>query len=146
MHNEGAGTPISLETATRWIAAHQHAARPLWLASAQDAPVAWLSFLGFSDRPGCASTAELGVHVRESWRGRGVARQLLGRAVRAAPSLGFDRLLAFIREDNEASLAVFRSHGFESWGCLPGVMRSMGSRCALLVLGREVNAAKAWYA
>ncbi|NRF68492.1 GNAT family N-acetyltransferase [Aquincola sp. S2] len=148
LHNEGLERPgemIAEEAAAHWIVAHHRAARPLWLAMSRGVPIGWLSFLGFADRPGCATTAELGILVRASWRRHGVARQLVERAFVAAPALGLDRLIACIREDNGPSLALFRSMGFQSWGRLPGVIRAPDVHCDLHMLGREIPAPKLWY-
>lgn len=131
--------PITLDEAVDFIVRHQRAMRPLWIASIAGTAVAWLSFLGFHERAGCGSTAELGIQVHWSLRRHGIGAALLQRARRMAPSMGFDRLVATIRSDNLASQGLFRSQGYRDWGNFPGVIRGIGFRHDLMIFGLELQ-------
>jgi len=63
--------------------------------------------------------AEVGISVAPEARGRGVARRLLAAAVEAArgdPTFAPVALLARVRPENGASLALFRGAGFREIG------------------------------
>jgi phosphinothricin acetyltransferase len=129
---------MSHELALRWLTGHQSHLRPLWIARLNGRPVGLLSFLGFTDRPGCYATAELSIHIRRGDRSRGIGRALVMRAVASAAMLGYDRYVALIRRDNKASLGLFRRCGFRLWGRMHGVMQAAGKRHDLLVFGIEL--------
>ena len=138
--NEAGGEAwLSVMNFGEWIKLHQTVRRPLWMACIGERTVGWLSFLGFCDRPGCEATAELGIRVHHDMRGQGIGRQLVSRAIASAPGLGFDRLIADIHAENDASLALFRGQGFEEWGRKRGVMKIKGRRLDCLVLGLELD-------
>lgn len=58
------------------------------------------------------------LYVAPSWRGRGVADDLLEAAVALArtQALPLERLLLDVDPDNERARAFYARHGFESWG------------------------------
>jgi phosphinothricin acetyltransferase len=120
------------------IALHERSRRPLWLASLDHEPAGLLSFIGFADRVGWYATAELAIHVRKRHRHCGVGRELIQRAKACAQSLGFDRYVAYIRQDNVASLNLFQRSGFDHWGKLPGTVQGYGRRHDVALLGLEL--------
>jgi len=130
---------MTQDNAACWIQSHHTMQRPLWLACLAGRPVAMLSFIGYADRPGCRHSAELGISVRSELRGAGLGRWLVSRAIEHAPSLGLDRLLAYITGDNHASLSLFFGRGFREWGRLPGVTHEGGRRHDIVVLGMELD-------
>lgn len=132
------GAPAWIDEAVEWIARHQRAHRPLWVAESGGVTAGLLSFLGCSDQPGGDAACMLSVHVRQAQRGRGLGRALVERAIAAAPMLGYDRYAACVRSDDAAALALFRGLGFHTWGCLPGVLQSAGQRFDVLVFGIEL--------
>jgi L-amino acid N-acyltransferase YncA len=137
----GALLPLSTEGAQRWMQLHVESGRALWIACRDGEPVGWLSFLGLSDRPGMAYSSELAIYVSASARGSGIGSTLLTAAVRQAPALGLDHLLAMVWSDNAASLQLFRRHGFVPWGRLPAVVWAAGASHDMFVLGRRALAA-----
>lgn len=56
------------------------------------------------------------VWVRESFRGTGLAEDLLGRAVRQAREDGCDELTVDVATDNDRAIAFFEALGFETRG------------------------------
>jgi phosphinothricin acetyltransferase len=119
-----------------WIKQHGMLQRPLWVACTGTDVIAWLSFLGLGDRPGMACSSELAVYVSTPWRGVGVGSSLIDAAVRRAPSLGLDRLIAMVWSGNRASLALFRNHGFGLWGVLPDAVWAQAASHDMMILGR----------
>lgn len=126
-----------------WLAVHEATGRPLWLAEVEGQTVGWLSLLGFYDRPGCACAAEIAIYVAKDWQRQGIGRSLLRKAEGEAGALGFDRLMAFIWRDNVASLKLFSTHGYGTWGVLPDVLWVEGRSLDFVILGRKLCAAPA---
>lgn len=122
-----------------WLGLHDTTGRPLWLAQVEGETVGWLSLLGFYDRPGCACAAEVAIYVAKAWQRQGIGRSLLRKAESKAVALGFDRLMAFIWRDNAASLKLFGTHGFATWGLLPEVLWVEGRSLDFVVLGRKLD-------
>jgi phosphinothricin acetyltransferase len=140
--------PVTVESRLPWFHAHGPSKRPLWVVERERESesegagkriTAWLSFSDFYGRPAYARTAELGIYLDQSERGRGLGTRLLAAALNAAPALGIDTLLGFIFGHNAASLALFRRFGFEEWGKLPRVAVLDGVERDLVILGRRVS-------
>lgn len=135
--------PLSERQMEWWLDLHRQSGRPIWVAEVRNAVVGWLSLLGFHDRPGCGSAAEVAIYIGTAWHRKGLGRYLLRRALNEAPQWGLDRLMAFIWHDNEASQGLFRSLGFMAWGALPGVVRVGAQGRNMLILGHELETAAA---
>lgn len=135
--------PVSVESRRPWFAAHAPATRPLWVWEGDGAVGGWLSLQSFYGRPAYAATAELSVYVAPTHQRRGIARRLVGHAMRRSPALGVSTLLGFVFGHNAPSLALFASFGFARWGRLPSVAVLDGIERDLLILGRRVDGAPA---
>ncbi len=130
--------PVSVESRRPWFYGHS-VRRPLWVLEGPDGAIdAWLSFQDFYGRPAYEATAEVSVYVDEGRRGQGIGRTLLDAAVAQAPGLGIRTLLGFIFGHNAASLRLFESFGFASWGVLPAVATLDGTERDLVIVGRKV--------
>ncbi len=82
----------------------------LWIAEHDGLPAGQVR----AERSACADTAELHIAVAPSWRGRGLAAQMLRlAAARARDELGATALLARVKPGNAASLRAFERAGFE---------------------------------
>ena len=130
--------PVSVESRVEWFEDHAPGFRPLWVTEAEGRVAAWLSFSSFYGRPAYRRTAELGVYVHESFRGRGLGSYLLTQAISHAPALELDTLLGFIFGHNEPSLRLFEKAGFGRWGELPRVASLDGVERDLVIVGRRV--------
>jgi L-amino acid N-acyltransferase YncA len=122
-----------------WISQHAVSNRPLWIAMRGGKAVGWLSFLGMSDRPGLAYTAELALYVSQEAQRTGVGSHLVAAAISEAPSLGLDRLMVMIWGTNEPSLNLFQRFGFKYWGCLPGAVWAHNISHDMVILGRLIE-------
>ncbi|WP_404784224.1 GNAT family N-acetyltransferase [Altericista sp. CCNU0014] len=131
--------PVTVESRIQWFHAHRPDTRPLWVVEANDEILAWLSFSDFYGRPGYNRTAELSVYVDASARRTGLGTYLLSEAIRCAPCLNLDRLLAFVFGHNEPSLALFQKFGFQQWGFLPGVGLLDNIDRDLVILGFKIE-------
>lgn len=132
--------PVSVASKTPWFEQHGPASHPLWVAEDDGAIAGWLSFSAFYGRPAYRATAELSVYVSPAHQRRGIARQLVARALERAPGLGIATLLGFVFGHNAPSLTLFASFGFERWGHLPRVAVLDEVERDLVILGRRVDA------
>jgi phosphinothricin acetyltransferase len=131
--------PVNLDSREAWFASHTPGVRPLWVAERDGHIAGWLSFSSFYGRPAYDGTAELSVYIDLACRRAGLGRFMVTEALREAPALGLHTLLGFIFGHNEPSLALFRAHGFETWGHLPRVAVLDGVERDLMILGRRVD-------
>ncbi len=132
--------PVTVAMREPWFREFDTTRRPLWVhTEGADAVTGWLSLRSFYGRPAYAGTVEVAVYTAPERRRRGVARALLRHALGAAPGLAIQTLLAFVFAHNAPSLALFRDHGFASWGLLPRVASLDGAERDLAILGRSVR-------
>lgn len=137
--------PVSVTSREEWFTASAPDRRPLWVGHEVGAPETVTGYLSFDNflngRPGYDATSELAVYLHPDHRGRGQGGHLLGEAITHAPKLGVRTLTATIFAANEPSIRLFRSHGFQEWGRLPGVADLRGVIHDLVLLGHPVGAA-----
>lgn len=132
--------PISVEDRSDWFRAHEPMRRPIWVMEDGGEVAGWLSLSDFYDaRPAYHATAEIGVYVREDYRGKGVGRRLLNEAIRRAPGLGMKTLTAGAFAHNEASIRLFEGMGFRQWALFPRVAELDGVEKDLVVLGLRID-------
>jgi len=136
--------PVTVESRLSWFREFDPAHRPLWVFcdNPGDPPLAWLSLRSFYGRPAYRATAEVAIYTAPAARRRGLGRALLGHALAASPALGLSTLLAFVFGHNAPSIALFRDHGFATWGQLPRVAELDGVERDLSILGLRLAAAE----
>lgn len=115
----------SLEDQQRWLAAHS-GAHPAVVAVEGETVVGFGSLSPFRDRPAYAPTVEDSVYVLGEAQGRGVGKALLEELLRLASLHGFHSVIARIVGDNEPSIRLHRSCGFEMVGVEREVGRKLG--------------------
>ena len=130
--------PVPLESRKDWLGEHSSDQYPFWVLRKEGQVVGWLTFKSFLPRCAYRGTAELSVYVHEQFRRRGVARRLLGEAIKRSPSLEITALVGLIFAHNEASVRLFGQLGFSRWGLLPGVAKVEGIKRDLTIMGRHV--------
>jgi L-amino acid N-acyltransferase YncA len=132
--------PISVEQRLPWFHEHEPSRRPIWVMEDGGEVAGWLSLSDFYDaRPAYDATAEIGVYVREDYRGRGIGRRLVEEAISRAPELGLKTLTAGAFGHNEASVRLFEAMGFREWANFPGVAELDGVERDLVVLGLRLD-------
>lgn len=132
-------SPVTVESRLAWFHDHQQATRPVWVAEVHGAVVGWLSFSSFYTRPAYNATAEVSIYIAEDYRGKGIGKVLLAKAIEHSPRLGITTLLGFIFAHNVPSLQLFEKFGFECWGYLPGVAVLDDLEKDLAILGLRVG-------
>ncbi len=132
--------PITVESRLSWFEEHASGFRPLWVVEDQQAEISgWLSFSSFNPRAAYDGTAELSIYLREDARGKGLGKYLLLQAIAHAPRIGVHTLVGLIFADNQPSLELFRSCGFECWASLPRVAMMDGVDHDLVIVGKRVQ-------
>jgi phosphinothricin acetyltransferase len=130
--------PVTVASRVPWLAAHDPAKRPVWVAEQDGEICAWLSFDTFFPRAAYDGTIMLALYVAEKHRRAGLGKQLLTRALAHAPKLGVHSVLGYIFAHNEPSLRLFESFGFARWAHLPKIARLDSVERDLVILGKRV--------
>lgn len=130
--------PVTVESRLNWFAAHNREERPLWIVLADDSYAGWLSFNSFYGRPAYSGTAEISIYLEEAYKGKGLGKACLQKALQEAPSLKVLNLLGFIFGHNTPSLNLFYNSGFEKWAHLPGIANMDGVFRDLLIVGKKI--------
>src|SRR4029453_13374220 len=99
--------PATAEARLPGFREHSPERYPLWVAESEGRVIGWLDFKKFLPRAAYRGTAEISVYVDDKFRRRGVARELLEKAIAVAPSLGITALVGLIFGHNEPSLKLF---------------------------------------
>lgn len=103
-----------------WFEEH-HGKFPL-LAAELDGKVVGYCCLGrFRDQPAYSRTAELSIYIKPGHWGQGIGRALMKELLERAKKLDYHAIVAGITADNEVSIRLHRSFGFEFIGCFPEV-------------------------
>lgn len=106
--------PRTLEHRVAWFEDHEKHNYPVFVAEAGDGSIAgWSSLNRYHDRKGYQFTADNSVYVGAGWRGQGVGRSLMPPLIQAARDRGLHVILAGVDAENEASLRLHASFGFE---------------------------------
>ena len=132
--------PVTALSKLQWFNTHSDKKRPLWLVNYEDQYAGWMSFSSFYGRPAYEGTVEVSIYLEEKFRGLGLGKASLQKAIDVAPSLEINNLLGFIFGHNEPSLKLFHGFGFKKWAHFPGVANMDGIMCDLIILGKKLNA------
>ena len=132
-------TPVTVESQLTWFREHNPNNRPIWVVEDGNIILGWLSFSSFYNRPAYNSTTEVSIYIAEEYRGKGIGKTLLTKAIEESPELGIKTLLGFIFGHNEPSLQLFLKFNFERWGFLPKVAVLDGKERDLIILGLRVG-------
>lgn len=104
-----------------------HIESPRLVARKDGEVVAWASLSRVSSRCVYEGVAEVSLYVAADARGQGIGAQLLDALLQQSEDAGFWTLYAGVFPENEASLRLFRGHGFRDYGLQERVGK-MGDR------------------
>ena len=127
--------PRSREEQRSWLAEHS-GAYPAVVATSGSTMLGFGSLSRYRGRPAYATTVEDSVYVDDDHRAQGVGRALLAELTRLATAHGFHTVVGRVVGDNEASIALHRSCGFELVGVEREVGRKLGRWLDVAVLQR----------
>lgn len=130
--------PVTIESKKSWFTEHSPQFRPLWVLEDKDRVCGWVSFQSFYGRPAYNSTAEISIYFHEDYRGKGLGRFLLNKAIDACPELRIKTLLGFIFAHNTPSLSLFERAGFQRWGYFTNIAELDGVERDLVIVGKRV--------
>ena len=106
--------PRTLEHRTAWFEDHQRQGYPIFVAvNEADDVVGWSSLSKFHDRVGYRFTAEDSIYVAAEHRGKGVGKLLLAPIIQAAKDRKLHAIIGLIDAQNEPSIRLHASFGFE---------------------------------
>ena len=106
---------FTLDQCAAWVAADRVRANPFLVALDQDRVVGWCE-VRRDILPGRAHTGLLGMGLRAPYRGRGLGRQLIEQALRAARERGFERIELLVRSPNARAIRLYSQVGFQEEG------------------------------
>ncbi|WP_285766359.1 GNAT family N-acetyltransferase [Peribacillus sp. SI8-4] len=132
--------PISVQSRVKWFEEHNAENRPLYLITVEGKTAGWMSFQSFYGRPAYHSTAEISIYIDDYFRGKGIGRISIQKAIEVSPKLGVKNLLGFIFAHNIPSMKLFSKFGFEEWAHLPQVAELDGIERDLVILGKRIEA------
>lgn len=131
--------PVTIESKQLWFSEHSPQMRPLWVMEHGGRVCGWVSFESFYGRPAYKATSEISIYIYMDYRGRGLGRFLLNKAIDACPELQIKTLLGFIFAHNTPSLNLFEGLGFQRWACLPNIAELDSVERDLVIVGRRVT-------
>ena len=131
--------PVTVSDRLSWFQSHDRDRHPIWVSEQKDQVTGWLSLSAFYGRPAYDATAELSVYVSPNHRRQGIGNALVEKAIAHCSSQQISTLLGFVFAQNQPSLALLQTFGFEQWGFLPHVAQFETHTCDLVILGLVVN-------
>jgi phosphinothricin acetyltransferase len=115
--------PRTLDEQVDWIDEHS-GGHPAVVAVSGNVVVGFGSLSPFKPRPAYATTVENSVYLVGEYQGRGIGTLVLRELIRLAQLHGFHSIIARITGDNDASIRLHESCGFE----LVGTEREIGRK------------------
>ena len=128
-----------LEEVTRFVRDNIAHGYPQFVAVGADTVVGWCDVLPNRTRVVYAHCGTLGIGLLPKFRGQGIGRQLMQRAIDAAFAFGLTRIELTVRENNVNAIALYKSLGFEIEGlhrnavCIEGHYENLYSMALLRV-------------
>lgn len=118
-----------------WMADHS-GVYPVLVAEQEGELVGFSSLSPYRSRPGYATVVEDSVYVLGTHRGKGIGHALLSAALDTARSHGFHSVIGRVITEQEASIALHKSCGFEIVGVEKEVGRKFGRFLDVALLQR----------
>ncbi len=129
---------VSVKSKLNWFNAHNDYNRPLWIVNHNSDYAGWMSFNSFYGRPAYDGCVEVSIYLKEKYRGKGLGKACLEKAIAEAPTLKIHSLLGFIFGHNTPSLNLFYQFGFNNWANFPAIANMDGVMRDLIIVGKKV--------
>jgi L-amino acid N-acyltransferase YncA len=121
-----------------WLTLTQKQDRPFWVAENDGKVVGFFYFRNFYDRPAYRITAEIGIYIDISEKGKGLGKLILDYCIKQAPEMGIENILALIFASNKNSMALFEKAGFEKKGEFKDIARYGVGYNDLVILQKKI--------
>jgi L-amino acid N-acyltransferase len=109
--------PRTLEQREAWFDDHERTSFPIFVAvNADERVVGWSALNRYHDRIGYRFTSENSIYVAADQRGRGIGKALLKPLIEAAQEIDLHAIIAAIDAENQVSIRLHESFGFEKVG------------------------------
>ncbi len=132
--------PRSMEHRVTWFEEHLQNDYAVFVAENDDQRiVGWSALNPFHARCGYRFTTENSVYVAADQRGRGIGKQLLPPLIAAARARGSHAIIGAIDAENQASIRLHASFGFEKVGCFKQVGFKFGRWLDSVLMQRALN-------
>ena len=119
--------PRTIEHRITWFNDHVQTNYPVFVATSESGRiVGWSSLSRHHDRPGYRFTSENSVYVAADQRGKGIGRLLMPPLIDGARQRGLHAILGVIDAENQASIRLHASFGFERVAHLRQVGQKFG--------------------
>ena len=126
-----------LEDTTKFVRDNIERGYPQFVAVSALTVVGWCDVLPNRTRVVYAHCGTLGIGLLPKFRGQGIGRQLMQRAIDAAFAFGLTRIELTVREANVNAIALYKSLGFATEGlhrnavCIGGQYENLYSMALL---------------
>ncbi len=122
-----------------WFELRRAKGWPVLVARHEGRVVGYASYGEFRPHYGYRDTMELSVYVAPAAHGAGIGRMLLAALVERAKTTGVHVLVGGIAAENEASIALHRSLGFQEVARMPEVGRMFGRLLTLVFMQKILS-------
>ena len=126
-----------LEDVTRFVRDNIEHGSPQFVVLSAATVVGWCDVIPNRTRVIYSHCGSLGIGLLPEFRGKGIGRQLMQRAIEAAFAFGLTRIELTVRERNANAIALYKSLGFEVEGlhrnavCIGGQYENLYSMALL---------------
>lgn len=132
--------PLTVAGRRAWFDRHKADTHPIWVAERQGDVAGWCSLSPYrTGRAALKKATEISYYVDVRHRRNGVGSAMMEQALRAAPDLGFDAMIAVLLEGNSGSIGLLNRYGFSEWGRLPQIAQFGTDRYDHLIYGRQLE-------
>ena len=130
--------PKSVDDRRDWLAARGER-YPVLVGELDGTVVGYASLTRWSARAAYDDTAETGVYVHSSHRGRGIGRQLYAELIDEARRLRFHTLIARVASESAASIRLNEAAGFVVVGTMQEVGRKFGRLLDVVMMQKMLD-------
>ena len=114
---------FSLEERQAWFESHSAEGYPLLLAKEGDVVLGYLTISPYRyGRKALKHTAEISYYIHFEHHRKGVATQLMQKALSLCESLDIKTLIAILIGCNQGSIKLLEKNGFKEWGNMPEIV------------------------
>ena len=131
---------LTLEDRLEWFKSHTPDQYPLLVAKEGDVVVGYLTLSAYRyGRKALINTAEISYYIHFDHHRKGIASQLINKALEMCPSLHIETLISILISCNQGSIKILEKYGFEEWGSMPDIVKLEGINCSHLYYGLHLK-------